>query len=249
MRLPVQAKMHYKAACTLKPAAMQPYYGLAQLYHRSGDATRHAETLQHILENASQTPAAAATTRQQLAQALLDSHQPAKAALVVAAIVREFVAQHGESTDLPPEIIILQADVQIALDEVEFESRLRARLQEVHSQEPNNVSDAGRRVALAQEVGASWVLFRCHCSLSSPVPGCLAARPEDSGTKSGVRRSYSTGLQHVGLSMKSSMLHDVPNTCSWCDVHVELGARSVGATPDMPLCRLCFELKCRSLHG
>jgi hypothetical protein len=159
----LQAEARYNAAAALRPSALQPHHGLAQLYRRSRDARKLAATLEHILTAAALPPENAAVTRQQLARAYLDAGEPRRAAEAVGALVRELRLESPAGSDggaLPPEVVVLQADAQLALDAAEYEARLAARLAQPHSG-VNNVRDSGPDAAVAQEVGASWVR-RCH---------------------------------------------------------------------------------------
>ena len=190
----MQAERRYCAAAAAKSGAPQPHQGLLQLYKRTKDANNIAATAATLLGLPSviaQGPTAVDGLRQARAQALLDAGRPADAAAVVAALVSDFHARNSgrqqsspagaeatadtqdegqqdgeEEADLPPELVILQADAQLALDEIEFERRLQARLTEPTASaagiEGNSGGLAGaatekRTAALAAEVGAGWV--------------------------------------------------------------------------------------------
>jgi hypothetical protein len=158
----LQAEKHYKSAIRKKPEAPQPRHGLVQLYTRIQETHKLAQTLQGLLQDTTQSAEATMATQRRLAKVLLDNSQIDAASDLIRELVSEYISENGQ--ELPPELVILQADSQIALDEREFEKRLQARISEdrhTTAEGQNHVGQSKQRQqALAQEVSATWVLLR-----------------------------------------------------------------------------------------
>jgi hypothetical protein len=157
----IQAEQHYQSAIEKRPDAPQPRHGLVQLYARIKSPHNLALALQGLLQETTQSEEVTKRTRKELARALLDDNQIDAASDLIRQLVQEHVAGNGH--ELPPELVILQADSQIAHDEREFEKRLQARLQEDRRTSWDDPSHTGqsqqRHQVLAQEVSATWVRF------------------------------------------------------------------------------------------
>ena len=154
-----QAERYYNSAHEHKPAALQPFHGLVQLYRRTGAHDKHAQALRHVLAN-SKGEASKYGTRVEPAKALIQSNQAMEASEVLIAIedgLRDGCLSE-EVLELPEEVSILQADCQLALDEAEYNTRIQSTLDAAHSRLPNCSAEENRDDdLLIQEVAATWV--------------------------------------------------------------------------------------------
>lgn len=140
-----QAIRHYTSATQRLPDAPQAYHGLAQLYRHTGDASALADVLNSLLSNAPPAPAAAEPLARERAEALLQAARLPEASAAVAALVSQ---QRGE---LPPELVILQADVQLAVEEEEYERRVAEKLQQQAGDHGEGDSGGGAAAAAAAD--------------------------------------------------------------------------------------------------
>lgn len=157
----MQAEQYYNSAHEHKPAALQPFHGLVQLYRRTGAHDKHAEALRHVLAHA-KTEASQYDTLIQLAKALIDADKHIEANEVLHSIATEGDGPWGDDEILlPDEVSRLKADCQLALDETEYNTRIQSTIRAAHERAANSPTEQDLKddACLTQEVAVTWV--RC----------------------------------------------------------------------------------------